>query len=237
MKSVVVEASTVAKAVQAAWVKAGQPSQFFIKVLEEGSSGFLGFMAQKAKIAFYFKVNQPKEQNFPTVLAQKEYQDLFEELRHDVGVEQMNVGSKAQHKKTDQRRQPRNQQRSRNRRPKKDNGEGQKSQTVSGQKAPKPPVAVQKHQKPAAKEQKNIQQESAQGVKKEAPKKPLGMRPLKKQDNNAAVQKQSDAKKDTGSEQQGQQKKPNRRRMHHRRPRNKQESNSVKTEKKDNASS
>ena len=49
MKSVVVEASTVAKAIESAWLKAGKPEEYFIRVLQEHTSGFLGFGAVKAK--------------------------------------------------------------------------------------------------------------------------------------------------------------------------------------------
>jgi len=53
MKSVVVEASTVAKAIEIAWLKAEKPEEFFIRILQEHQVGFLGFGAQKQK-SFYF---------------------------------------------------------------------------------------------------------------------------------------------------------------------------------------
>lgn len=77
MKSVVVEASTVAKAIQAAWLKADRPEEFFIRVLQEHSSGFLGFGAQKAKVVFFFKNSQKSDSLFPVVLKQKEYTNFF----------------------------------------------------------------------------------------------------------------------------------------------------------------
>lgn len=77
MKSVVVEASTVAKAIELAWLKAEKPEEFFIRVLQEHSSGFLGFGAQKAKIVFFFKNAHKSDALFPVVLKQKEYSNLF----------------------------------------------------------------------------------------------------------------------------------------------------------------
>lgn len=77
MKSVVVEASTVAKAIELAWQKADKPEEFFIRILQEHSSGFLGFGAQKAKIVFFFKNSQKSDALFPVVLKQKEYANFF----------------------------------------------------------------------------------------------------------------------------------------------------------------
>src|SRR3989338_4458112 len=77
MKSVVVEASTVAKAIEIAWLKAEKPEEFFIRVLQEHSSGFLGFGAQKAKIVLFFKNTNKSDSLFPVVLKQKEYVSFF----------------------------------------------------------------------------------------------------------------------------------------------------------------
>ncbi len=78
MKSVVVEGSTVAKAIELAWQKAEKPEEFFIRILQEHSNGFLGFGAQKAKVVLFFKNAQKSDSNFPTVLQQKEYANLFD---------------------------------------------------------------------------------------------------------------------------------------------------------------
>jgi len=77
MKSVVVEASTVAKAIETAWLKAEKPEEFFIRVLQEHTSGFLGFGAQKAKIVFFFKNTHKSDSLFPVVVKQKEYSSFF----------------------------------------------------------------------------------------------------------------------------------------------------------------
>ncbi|MDP3788625.1 MAG: Jag N-terminal domain-containing protein [Candidatus Chromulinivorax sp.] len=77
MKSVVVEASTVAKAIETAWLKADKPEEFFIRILQEHSSGFLGFGAQKAKVVFFFKNSHKSDSLFPVVVKQKEYANFF----------------------------------------------------------------------------------------------------------------------------------------------------------------
>lgn len=54
MKSVIHEASSIAKAVDQAWEKAGYPAEFSIKVLETPEKNFLGFTKRSAKIALFF---------------------------------------------------------------------------------------------------------------------------------------------------------------------------------------
>jgi len=54
MKSVMHEASSIAKAIEQAWVKAGQPQEFSVKILEEPQKNFLGFTTRSAKVALFF---------------------------------------------------------------------------------------------------------------------------------------------------------------------------------------
>jgi hypothetical protein len=54
MKSVMQEASTVIKAIEQGWVKAGQPHEFSVKILEEPQRNFIGITIRSAKIALYF---------------------------------------------------------------------------------------------------------------------------------------------------------------------------------------
>ena len=107
MKSVVVEASTVAKAVELAWLKAEKPEEFFIRILQEHQTGFLGFGSQKAKIVFFFKNNQKSDSLFPVLLKQREYSNLFDNKNLKVPAESnkiddqlnKNVGLQGQGKK------------------------------------------------------------------------------------------------------------------------------------------
>lgn len=54
MKSTMEEASTIFKAIEQGWKRAGQPEEFSIKVLEFPESNFLGMNTKPAKIAFFF---------------------------------------------------------------------------------------------------------------------------------------------------------------------------------------
>jgi len=60
MKSLVQEAVSIAKAIDAAWIHAGKPENFSIKILEHPEKNFFGFNKKSAKIAFFFdEIKQP----------------------------------------------------------------------------------------------------------------------------------------------------------------------------------
>lgn len=61
MKSIMQEASSVAKAIEQGWIKAGKPQEFSIKVFEEAQKNFLGLTTKSAKIALLF--NESSVQN------------------------------------------------------------------------------------------------------------------------------------------------------------------------------
>lgn len=54
MKSILQEASTIAKAIEQAWKEAGEPHNFSIKILELPQRNFIGLTTRSAKIAFIF---------------------------------------------------------------------------------------------------------------------------------------------------------------------------------------
>lgn len=54
MKSIVEEASSIAKAIEQAWNRAGNPSQFSVKIFEEPRKNLFGFTVQSAKIGLIF---------------------------------------------------------------------------------------------------------------------------------------------------------------------------------------
>jgi hypothetical protein len=54
MKSVVAEASTIAKAIELAWQKAGQPKEFLIKVFQEPQRNMFGLTKTSAKVGIFF---------------------------------------------------------------------------------------------------------------------------------------------------------------------------------------
>ena len=87
MKSVIAQGATVSKAVDEALKKAGSPKEFFIKILQEAQSGFLGFGSVKAKIALFFK----KEESFykeSSMVSRGEYKKLFNNKSLQKKVEQ-----------------------------------------------------------------------------------------------------------------------------------------------------
>lgn len=54
MKSVVAEASSIAKAIELAWQKAGQPKEFLIKVFQEPQRNIFGLTKTSAKVGIFF---------------------------------------------------------------------------------------------------------------------------------------------------------------------------------------
>ena len=62
MKSILQEASTVAKAIEQGWHEAGQPQEFSVKILELPQRNFIGLTTRSAKIALLFNaVARPPE--------------------------------------------------------------------------------------------------------------------------------------------------------------------------------
>lgn len=50
------EASSIAKAIEQGWQRAGKPQEFSVKILEEPQKNFLGFTKKSAKIALFIPV-------------------------------------------------------------------------------------------------------------------------------------------------------------------------------------
>lgn len=88
MKSVIAQGATVAKAVEEALKKANMPQEFFIKLLEEAQSGFLGFGAKKAKIALFFKQYSYDQKKHDGLLSQDSYESLFDNQAISKQIEQ-----------------------------------------------------------------------------------------------------------------------------------------------------
>jgi hypothetical protein len=55
MKSLIEEASSIAKAVEKAWERAGNPQSFSIKIFELPEKNFIGMTTKYAKIGFFFE--------------------------------------------------------------------------------------------------------------------------------------------------------------------------------------
>lgn len=62
MKSLMEEGSSISKAIESAWTRAGKPSQFSVKILEEPERNMFGLIRKSAKIALFFEEKQRHEQ-------------------------------------------------------------------------------------------------------------------------------------------------------------------------------
>jgi hypothetical protein len=62
MKSIIEEASSITKAIEKGWHKAGKPTEFSVKIFEEPQRNFIGMTIKSAKIGIFFNDNpQPKQ--------------------------------------------------------------------------------------------------------------------------------------------------------------------------------
>jgi predicted RNA-binding protein Jag len=95
MKSVIAQGATVVKAIEEALKKADMPKEFFVKILEEAQSGFLGFGSKKAKIALFFK-KEVFASRGEGVLHQDSYEGLFnnQSLQKQIDNQQRDTTSK-----------------------------------------------------------------------------------------------------------------------------------------------
>lgn len=55
MKSIIEEASSVSKAVENGWIRAGKPTQFSVKIFELPEKNFFGLTVKKAKVGILFE--------------------------------------------------------------------------------------------------------------------------------------------------------------------------------------
>jgi len=78
MKSVVAEASSISKAIELAWQKAGQPKEFLVKVFQEPQRNMFGLTKTNAKIGIFFddaaltqKIKTASQNTIPTSINTK----------------------------------------------------------------------------------------------------------------------------------------------------------------------
>lgn len=62
MKSIIEEASSIAKAIENGWLKAGKPQDFSVKVFEEPEKNFFGLTKRSAKIGIFYNDQQSKSE-------------------------------------------------------------------------------------------------------------------------------------------------------------------------------
>ena len=63
MKSLLQEAPSISKAIEKAWVSAGNPTEFTIKILDTGEKNFFGMAKQPAIVSIIY--NLPKQPKLP----------------------------------------------------------------------------------------------------------------------------------------------------------------------------
>lgn len=62
MKSITEQASSVFKALQKGWERAGKPTEFSVKIFEEAQTNFFGFTTQQAKVGIFFETAAEPQQ-------------------------------------------------------------------------------------------------------------------------------------------------------------------------------
>ncbi|MDR3646790.1 MAG: hypothetical protein P4L22_04605 [Candidatus Babeliales bacterium] len=55
MKSIIEEGSSISKAIETGWLKAGKPKEFTVKIFQEAKKNFFGFTKVAAKVAIFFQ--------------------------------------------------------------------------------------------------------------------------------------------------------------------------------------
>lgn len=72
MRSIVEEASSIVKAIEKGWIKAGKPKEFSIKIFEESKKNFFGITTRFAKIGIFFQEEKPQSSEY---LQQNRYKE------------------------------------------------------------------------------------------------------------------------------------------------------------------
>ncbi len=78
MKSIIQEASSVVKALEKAWLDAGKPKEFSVKIHEEPEKNFLGMTVKSAKIGIFFKDEVVRKRERPRPRAETRPSKTFE---------------------------------------------------------------------------------------------------------------------------------------------------------------
>src|SRR5690349_16687995 len=56
MKSIIEEASSIVKAIEKAWTRAGSPREFSVKIFEDSQKSFFGLTTKQAKVGVFFEI-------------------------------------------------------------------------------------------------------------------------------------------------------------------------------------
>ncbi len=89
MKSIMQEASSITKAIEKAWISAGKPKEFSVKVFEEPKRNFIGMVVQSAKIGIFFNEqhvsHEPSEHYRPKerIMPKKQQQPVHQPKKYE----------------------------------------------------------------------------------------------------------------------------------------------------------
>ena len=111
MKSIIQEASSVFKAIEQGWVRAGQPAEFTVKILEEGQKNFFGLTTKSAKVSIFFNEKTTPEQRETSSHRQQQRPSSQREHRPARAQNQQHQGSEQQEPRRPKGQQPQRQQR------------------------------------------------------------------------------------------------------------------------------
>ncbi|HML19347.1 MAG TPA: Jag N-terminal domain-containing protein [Candidatus Dependentiae bacterium] len=87
MKSIIEEASSISKAIENGWIRAGKPQEFSVRVFEEPEKNFLGFTKKPAKIGIFYKetpVIQPRDGKRQQPRQALQQKSTYEKTQHIV---------------------------------------------------------------------------------------------------------------------------------------------------------
>jgi hypothetical protein len=111
MRSVIHEASSIAKAIEQGWIKAGKPRNFSVKIFEEPQRSFFGlFTAKSAKIGIFVEDRKPQGQDRSGgrrhAPARRRFQHRYEQRPNNGGPQsqQQPHGQQAQQRRPEQPR-------------------------------------------------------------------------------------------------------------------------------------
>jgi predicted RNA-binding protein Jag len=105
MKSLMEEASSIAKAIEKAWERAGNPREFTVKVLDKPKKNFFGFTTKSAKVAILFE-----EEPAPYIQRQPVRQDRSQQPQQPRQQRQQVTQPKKNEGFSDRTRRPRQEQ-------------------------------------------------------------------------------------------------------------------------------
>lgn len=87
MKSIIEEASSISKAIENGWIKAGKPKEFSVKIFEEPVKNFFGLTVKSAKIGIFFQELKSKAQNIKEDYSEGISLEINKEVKKIFGVD------------------------------------------------------------------------------------------------------------------------------------------------------